>query len=314
MSVGNLDLFEVEEDEDLEVIAIVPEHSQPVQAVPVVDPSLQESLDSLLPHWFSVVVLTVPDVVRFPVPARFAAEKQPIDLAGLADLSGGEVRKLILPSLPDEQLDQIEAAEKSREKPRQMVLTAVQAEKMDRALPCVTCGHVSDQFSDWVTRTARNPLSCRIAAIAWQAGDGELVSFAPVGLEEEAAALADLRVAWAEMGSLLCRTLSSWDLNQTMAVVTARRNSLGIDCAHDDFYPANLSHGGLWVERANAIGGLADAAAVLGVAEHEIPVVLSPVDVFRMWRLQPGSTSLLDAAASQLSLEREMLQIVRTLW
>ena len=99
-----------------------------------------------------------------------------------------------------------------------------------------------------------------------------------------------------------------------MAVVTARRNSLGIECADNDFQPCSHSHGGLWVDRANQIGGLADAAAVLGVAEHEIPVVLSPVDVFRMWRLQPGSTSLLDAAASQLSLEREMLQIVRTLW
>jgi len=321
MSSPYSDLFEIDDVEDESVVGgeepAVENFAGKVQVLGVTRRAgdFDPDDDRQLSTWFSVCVLTVPDVDRFPIPARFAAEKQPVDLSGVVDLSGGEVRRLILPSLPDEQLHQIEAAEKNREKPRAMVLNAVAAEKHDRSLPCDACGHVSLQFAEWVAKTAQNPLSCRIAAIAWQAGDSELQAFAPASLEEEAAALADLRVAWVTFkASDGFERLSSWDLTSVMSVVTARRNALAIDCRHDDFKPCYQITGRDWAQHVDAVGGLELAALSLGVAAHEIPARMSPVDVFAAWRSSPGSVELSDAAAARLGLERDLLSVVQSLW
>ena len=271
--------------------------------------------DRQVSTWFNVTVLTVPDVDRFPVPACFGDSKQPVDLSKLAELPGGEIRKLIMPSLPDEQLAEIEAAEKSREKPRGMVLNAITAEKHDRGVPCDACGHAHQRFEDWVEKTAANPLSCRIAAIAWQVGDAEVVAMAPVSLEEEAAALADLRVAWSAFarGSGFDR-LAAWDLDAVMPVVISRRLVLGAECQHDDFLPCYRITGREWIQRVDGVGGLRVAAQSLGQAEHEIPYLPTAVDVFRVFRKSPGAVELSDWAAAKLTLERDLLQLVQVLW
>jgi hypothetical protein len=311
MSSALADLFEADDVDDVEAEVVEKIASENFTQCDVFnDPSVTA-------NWFSVCVLTVPDVDRFPLPARFAAAKQPIDLAGLADLSGGEVRKLILPSLPDEQLDQIEAAEKLREKPRQMVLTAVAAEKQDRGLPCDACGHVSEQFAQWIARVSGNPLSCRIAAVAWLAGDGEIQMHAPVSLEEELTALQRMLEDWVLFDQgFPNKHLSAWDLAETMRFITARNAGLGVLSQPGAKFPVAfcVADGSAWRSFVAEVGGLEVAAYSLGVAVHEIPSVLTPLDVFRMWRESPGSTDLVDAAASRLMLEREMLQIVRTLW
>lgn len=268
---------------------------------------------------FSVCVLTVPDVARFPLPARYSIGKVAVDLAGLAELSGGEVRKLIQPELPDDQLLEIGAAEKLREKPRQMVLAAVTSEKLARDMVCDSCGQKPESFSDWVSRVARNPLSCRIAAIAWRAGESaEVVSFAPASLEEEAAALADLRVAWSQWtvtkDHIRGKNIGAWDAQQVMRIVFARRLYVGIDCQHSDFNPSILRSAVEWWSWARDIGGLAQVAAALGIAAHEIPHVLTDLEVYQQFTAEPGSLKLVDAAASQLQLERDLLQVLSTLY
>lgn len=315
------DLFEVDDDS----VAVAAEESfddvagrvleDVKQGIARLSGDFDPDEDRQVATWFNVTVLTVPDVDRFPIPACFGDAKQPVDLSKLAELPGGEIRKLIMPSLPDEQLAEIEAAEKSREKPRGMVLNAIAAEKHDRGVPCDACGHAHQGFEDWVAKTAANPLSCRIAAIAWQVGEAEVVALAPVSLEEEAAALADLRVAWSAFsrGTGFDR-LAAWDLDAVMPVVISRRLFLGTDCHHDDFLPCYQITGREWIGRVDAVGGLRVAAQSLGQAEHEIPYLPSPVDVFRVFRKSPGSVELSDWAAAKLTLERDLLQLVQVLW
>ncbi len=315
------DLFEVDDDS----VAVAPEESFDEVAGRILNDicdgiarnvgDFDPDDDRQVSTWFNVTVLTVPDVDRFPVPACFGDSKQPVDLSKLSELPGGEIRKLIMPSLPDEQLAEIEAAEKSREKPRGMVLNAITAEKHDRGVPCDACGHAHQRFEDWVAKTAANPLSCRIAAIAWQVGEAEVVAHAPVSLEEEAAALADLRVAWSTFarGSGFDR-LAAWDLDAVMPVVISRRLFLGCSCSHDDFLPCYRITGRDWIQRVDEVGGLRVAAQSLGQAEHEIPYLPSPVDVFRVFRKSPGSVELSDWAAAKLTLERDLLQLVQVLW
>jgi len=260
---------------------------------------------------FSVCLLTVPDVARFPLPARYSIGKVAVDLAGLAELSGGEVRKLIQPELPDDQLLSIGAAEKLREKPRQMVLAAVTSEKLARDMVCDSCGQKPESFSDWVSRVARNPLSCRIAAIAWRAGESaEVVSFAPASLEAEAAALADLRVAWSQWQIPGMSTVSAWDANQVMRIVFARRLYAGFDDRDIEFYPSRRQVAAEWWSFAKDIGGLVAAASTLGIAAYEIPYVLTDLEIYQQFTAEPGSLKLVDAAASQLQLERDLLQVL----
>jgi len=295
-------LFDVHFDDEIT-------QAEAEQLLDVVLPVQAESSDDYL---FSVCLLTVPDVARFPLPARYSTGKVCVDLAGLAELSGGEVRKLIQPELPDDQLLEIGAAEKLREKPRQMVLAAVTSEKLARDMVCDCCGQKPESFSDWVSRVARNPLSCRIAAIAWRAGESaEVVSFAPASLEDEAAALADLRVAWSQWqvpasASAVC----AWDANQVIRIVFARRLHAGFDDWDIDCQPSSLVSATEWWAWAKDIGGLAQAASALGIADHEIPYVLTDLEVYQQFTAEPGSLKLVDAAASQLQLERDLLQVL----
>jgi len=302
-------LFDVYFDEEIT-------EAEAEKLLDVVLPVQAESSDDDL---FSVCLLTVPDVARFPLPARYSIGKVAVDLAGLAELSGGEVRKLIQPELPDDQLLEIGAAEKLREKPRQMVLAAVTSEKLARDMVCDSCGQKPESFSDWVSRVARNPLSCRIAAIAWRAGESaEVVSFAPASLEDEAAALADLRVAWSQWtvtkDHIRGKNIGAWDAQQVMRIVFARRLYVGFDDRDINFHPSILRSATEWWSWAREIGGLAQVAAALGIAAHEIPHVLTDLEVYQQFTAEPGSLKLVDAAASQLQLERDLLQVLSTLY
>jgi hypothetical protein len=258
--------------------------------------------------WFSIVVLTVPDLERFPIPKQFAALRAPVDLSGLDELSGAEVRRLIMPSLPDEQLDEIEARERARVKPRgKFVLDAIEAERATRF----------DGFPHWVETTARNPLMCRIAALAYQCDGGELMSVAPATLEEESAALEQLRAAvpdWYTSACSLNFRFAGWDIDQSMRVLAGRFAFLCLDLPR----MLRLSHLGVdgrdWRATVDQAGGLRVAASALGIAHHEIPEIATQMDVWRVWLSQPGDVRLADWAAGQCQLERDLLQITDRLW
>ena len=276
----------------------------------------ERSIDRVIPHgkidsfdpdqWFSVCVLTVPDVDRFPVPVVFSENKVAIDLSGLDELSWGDVRRLVTASVPDEQLDEIEAREKGREKPRAKVLEAVAAERVLRG----------DGFGEWVRSTGGNPLTCRIAAIAWQAGGAaEVVPVAPADLSQELVALRDCFAAW----TAFCSDsgfdrLAGWDLDYTMRVICARRAAMVEANGLSDFRPCLPVSGRDWISLVAQSGGLSQGAASLGIAQCEIPEIASPMEVWRAYRLQPGDVRLSDWVAGQLMLEREMLMVTQGLW
>src|SRR5690606_28773576 len=91
-----------------------------------------------------LAVLTVPDESRYPLPEQFSLNSVPVDLAGLEEKSGADVRSLVTPTLPTEQLLQIQISERAREKPRGMVLRAIDAELEARGTG----------FETWVSRAA----------------------------------------------------------------------------------------------------------------------------------------------------------------
>ena len=257
-------------------------------------------------EWFSVCVLTVPDVDRFPIPKRFTEDKQPADLSGLDELSWGDVRKLIQPSLPDDQLAEVAERERNRPKPRAKVLETIAAEQAARG----------DGFQQWVLATGRNPLMCRIAALAYQVGNrGECISFSIESLQHERAVLDELHSAWHgfERRSGFDR-VAGWDIDFTMRVLSARRVALLIYSERQDFRPCLPISGGRWAEYAAAAGGLDVAAVALGVVGHEIPEIAGPMDVWRSWRSGPGLVQLSDWVAGQLQLERELLTVTQGLW
>ena len=257
-------------------------------------------------EWFSVCVLTVPDVDRFPIPKEFAENKIPVDLSGLEDLSWGDVRKLIQPTLSDDQLAEIQERERRREKPRAKVLESIIEEQLARG----------DGFQRWVIDTGRNPLMCRIAALSYQVGNrGECMSYSIESLAHERAVLEEMMDAW---HGFECRSgfdrVAGWDIDWTMRVVSARRAALGIHSDRQDFRPCLPVSGGRWAECATAAGGLPVAAVSLGVASHEIPEIAGPMDVWRSWRSCPGLVQFSDWVAGQLQLERELLTVTQGLW
>lgn len=257
-------------------------------------------------EWFSVCVLTVPDVDRFPIPKTFSENKIPVDLSGLDELSWGDVRRLIQPSVSDDQLAEIETRERSREKPRAKVLEAITEEQSARG----------DGFRQWVISMGRNPLTCRISAIAYQVGTaGECVSMAIDSLDHERAALEEMAAAWHAFDNRSGFShVAGWDLDFTLRVLSARRAGLGIHSERQDFRPCMPVSGRNWADHVAQAGGLQVAAVSLGIASHEIPEIAGPMDVWRVWRNHPGLVELSDWCAGQLMLERELLTVTQRLW
>lgn len=300
------DVFEV--DVELEAETDAGPVDDPVQmvsdAVPIA--GVVERIDP--GDLFSVCVLTVPDLGRFPIPPQFELDKQPVDLSCLESMSAAETKALISPALPDEQLQAILAAERTRDKTRNIVLKAVAAELEIRG----------DGFRQWVERMAANPLTCRIAALAYQCGESETVVFVPCdGGDSEEAAIRNLYESWrCWVNSTGREYLGAWDLIGVMRAITTRGVRCGVLTDGRGFgsYYGVRSPSLAWIGLAEQAGGLRVLADSLGVAPDYIPPIPSPLDVFREWRAAPGSVKLQDWVAGQLMVEREILDMSAALW
>lgn len=245
---------------------------------------------------FGLCVLTVPDVERIGLPGWYAANKEPVDLAGLAEMEWGVLKPLIMPSLPQEQLDEIEAAEQARDRPRKRVLDAVASERADRG----------ERFPQWLAEKSRCVFSSRIAAVAWQDGNEPMCALSCATDDDERESLAAVGYAWREH-SRDCRRNGGYDrigffdsINRYRAVI-ARSLSYGLE----SFRPQVFD-----VFQSELLGGLPlpFVARSVGIAEANIPEIATLADVWRVWRSEPGSHLLADWAAGQLQLERAVFQ------
>ena len=120
-------------------------------------------LSGSIDDWCFVTILTVPDVPRIAIPEEFTAAKQDVDLSGLTGMKAAEVKALVTPSLPDNQLRLLWEHENSLERPRGVSMKAIAAEIKSRG----------DGWLNWVLERYNAPLSCRVAAIAIGVGDAE---------------------------------------------------------------------------------------------------------------------------------------------
>lgn len=266
--------------------------------------------------WFSVAVLTVPDLSRYPIPAEFGGvEEVRVDLGNLAALSGSDTKALLQPSLPAEQLEQIYQEELNRDKPRGIVLKAIAAEQDRRG----------GGFESWVVAHAANPLTSQIAALAYSCGDAEPVVFGIVdgATDDDPAAVSEreaLRQLFRAWRSFCAETgysfLSAWDLPQVMRVVTARSVFHGMlqdGHCYSPHQPVSAASPA-WLAAAEQAGGLRRVGEAVGMISAEIVEVPSPLQVFLEFRQRPGSVLLQDWASGRLSLEREILSIGQSLW
>jgi len=245
---------------------------------------------------FGVCVLTVPDVDRIGLPEWYAANKEPVDLSGLAEMEWGVLKPLIMPSLPQEQLEEIEAAERVRDRPRKRVLDAVASERADRG----------ERFPQWLAEKSRCLFSSRIAAVAWQSGDDEMCSLSCAGVSDEREALLAIAHAWRVYESqfrwdhsgafLKFGFVDSLWVHRVLAV-----RSLALEV---DWFRPYLFCGG---ESVN-VAGREFVARSVGVPESEIPATATLMDVWRKYRNDCGSHVLADWAAGQLQLERAVFE------
>lgn len=265
--------------------------------------------------WFSVAVLTVPDLTRYPLPAEFGGvEEVKVDLGNLAAMAGGETKALIQPSLPAEQLELIYQDEINRDKPRGIVLKAIAVEQERRG----------GGFEAWVKTHAANPLTCRIAALAYSCGDNEPIVFAPVDLATEGDPVFTERDALKQMfGDWLrfCAEtgysfLAAWDLSQAMRVITARSIFNGLLQDGHSYHPMQpiAAPASMWLPLSQEAGGLMRTAEAFGIHAAEINDVATPMQVYLEHRQRAGSTLLQDWVSGQLTLERDILTVTQSLW
>ncbi len=256
--------------------------------------------------WFAVTVLTLPNTSVWPVPAEFVADKVEVDLSELAAKSMAETRSLITETLPDQQLEQINEAELARDKPRQAVLKAIHAERERRG----------PAFANWVKKMSENPLTCRIAGIAWgTVVDGvarDIRSYAVRSAADEWTVLECLWMAFRAFKpptDRLYPVVASWDLQAVFDIVNARCAGVGCDGPWKGsfFGPCYREHGGDWVARGQQVGGLIGVAQGFGIEHSQVPYVPELMELFCA---EPGSTQVADWAAQKLMLEVDLLKIV----
>ena len=254
--------------------------------------------------FFSLAVLTVPDVDRIGIPGRFSESKVPVDLAGLAEMSWGSVRKLIMPSLPDEQLAEIERVERSREKTRAKVLDAIEAEWADRGTG----------FFDWVMQMSANPFAARVVAVAWRAGrDGSIESVACVDDDAEREAFRALRDAW---GGWKVESppgfavIAGFGVDAALRLLRVRAAGVGLLEPFWDWSPVRVLDCGEYLSAIDKVGGLVAASQAIGVADADMPAVPGGLDVWRAWRSGSGEILLSDWCAGKLQLEAELIGVV----
>lgn len=297
------DLFAVADDEPEQLAAVdVAEALLAVAHVVVSDDGDAESVDVLVypEPWFAVTVLTLPNTDVWPVPSQFVADKVEVDLSELAVKSMAETRSLITETLPDQQLEQINEAELARDKPRQAVLKAIHAERERRG----------PAFADWVKKMSANPLTCRIAGIAWgTVVDGVargICSHALRSAVDEQIVLYDLQVAFAafRQGCQSFPEIGSWDIPALCQVLRARSAAVGV-CLDFGAYFRRGGHS--WVEHGQQVGGLIGVAQGFGIEHSQVPYVPELMELFCA---EPGSTQVADWAAQKLMLEVDLLKIV----
>ena len=306
MSVDG-DLFAVADDEPEQLAAVVNAVEESSAAVDVAgggDDQVADVVVSAEP-WFAVTVLTLPNTDVWPVPSQFLADKVEVDLSELAVKSMAETRALITETLPDQQLEQINEAELARDKPRQAVLKAIHAERERRG----------PAFTDWVKKMSANPLTCRIAGIAW----GTVFEGVPRGIcshalksaDDEQIALLDLQAAFDAFKSTdrVYPVVAGWDLQNFFDIINARRAAVGVSGQRRGslFGACYRECGGDWIVRGEQVGGLIGVAQGFGIEHSQVPYVPELMELFCA---EPGSTQIADWAAQKLMLEVDLLNIV----
>lgn len=245
---------------------------------------------------FGLCVLTVPDVDRIGLPSWYEENKAAVDLSGLADMEWAVLKPLIMPSLPQEQLDQIEASELARDRPRKRVLDALASERADRG----------ERFPNWLAEKSRCVFSSRIVAVAWQVGDEPMCALSCATDEDELDALRAVGHAWREH-SRDCRRDGGYDRIGFFDSIARYRVVIARSLAHglESFRPQLFD-----VFQSELLGGLPlpFVAESIGMASTDLPEIATLADVWRVWRSDPGSHLLADWAAGQLQLERAVYQ------
>ena len=256
--------------------------------------------------WFVFSLLTVPDVDRFPVPAEFSAACEPVDLSGLAGLSAADTRRLIQPALSDEQLQIVKSAELARDKPRGMVMRAIEAAEHERA----------DRFPAWVRGMAANPLTCRVAAVGWMTGHDGLPDGEVCG-PHEYSQLVELLGRWREWCQRLgFRVVAAVDVDWVLRVLTARLAYYGLTVEAQELRAAEVVQlpPAFGIAKADAGLTLWQLAEAVGVDLFESSPLPSELGVWQIWRDDPAAVVLADWAASRVDLEAAILRQACGLW
>ena len=190
-----------------------------------------------------VSFLTVPDVERFPVPPELTAGKTLVDLSGAADWGLAQVRAVIGPTLPDDQLEQLWANEIGRKRPRAGLVKPLGVERERRA----------GAYPAWVESHAASLTRGRIAAVASALGYAEPAVEVCLTPDDEVAAFANLR-------SVERESVAVWDLQ---ALLLAGVRSLRLDPAESTLHGGFLRTSGLSASGVESPAELLAAVDVL---------------------------------------------------
>ena len=220
-----------------------------------------------------VSFLTVPDVERFPVPPELTAGKIPVDLDGAEEWGLAQVRAVISPTLPDDQLETLWANENGRSRPRAGLMKPLSVERERRA----------GAYPAWVAAHASSLTRGRVAAVASALGYAEPVVEVCLTPEDEAAAFANLRCVERE-------SVAVWDLQLLrLAGVRALRLDPQASTLHGGFLrTSGLSASGVEspAELLAAVDVLtdpqADACEVFAAAQADMENVLEQYAVQRL--------------------------------
>ncbi|MEP3481604.1 MAG: hypothetical protein ABJZ55_20345 [Fuerstiella sp.] len=133
------------------------------------------ALDSQTADWVFFEVLTVPDLSRVVASVAAPVDFVRKDLSALEKLTAGEVKTLVTPALPDDQLLALHDFEtRAGAKPRKVAIDALRIELNRRgAANCQTCGQPLDSWDQWIHSAAGDPYQCTVAAISLAMGGGD---------------------------------------------------------------------------------------------------------------------------------------------
>jgi hypothetical protein len=174
--------------------------------------------DSEIPGVLTYDLETVPDESRFPAPKKVQASGVG-DVEVLLSKTANEIKKEVSDATEDELLDM--RAKEASGPARKTVLSYIDGEVKSR----------SSEFEKWVKSNSVDPFRCKICAIGWSVGRGEIRSMTAQNEDEEREILkAFWRLASeSEKGESKPRTRIGFGITRFDDVVIANRSiALGI--------------------------------------------------------------------------------------